>query len=279
MTLYQYPDYLMHYGVKGMRWGIRKKYYNESSMNSDRIIKKGSEYGNISFGKERFLNSKNSVYAYGHKDKNAYEGAYASNLTRNVLGGSPIKNTLRVNKDVKVASQKHAVDTFVEMYNKDPKGMSKSIAQAHAEVDLFNGIDRIRNYKARKIEKKFSKKGEDWLRTKGYEAFNQGLMSSKETKARDTYYEMLRKKGYGAVLDVNDVNNGSSKEPLIFINAKSDLTNVKHRQLNIDEIELANARYNYDQAKENRTLFNDLMYGDYYRAKSELKRVEKKYNK
>lgn len=39
------------------------------------------------------------------------------------------------------------------------------------------------------------------------------------------------------------------------------------------------ARYNYDQAKENRTLFNDLMYGDYYRAKSELKSVEKKYNK
>lgn len=194
MTLYQYPDYLMHYGVKGMRWGVRKKYYNESSMNSDRIIKKGSEYGNISFGKKRSLDSSNSVYVYGHKDKNAYEGAYANNIIRNVVDGSPIKNTLRVNKDIKVASQKHAVDTFVEMYNKDPKGMSKSIAQAHAEVDLFNGIDRIRNYKARKIEKKFSKKGEDWLRTKGYEAFNQGLMSSKETKARDTYYEMLRKR-------------------------------------------------------------------------------------
>lgn len=279
MTLYQYPDYLMHYGVKGMRWGVRKKYYNESSMNSDRIIKKGSEYGNISFGKKRSLDSSNSVYVYGHKDKNTYEGAYASDVIRNTIDGSPIKNTLRVNKDIKVASQKHAVDTFVEMYNKDPKGMSRSIARAHAEIDTFNKIDRIRNYKARKIEKKFSKKGEDWLRTKGYEAFNQGLMSSKETKARDTYYEMLRKKGYGAILDVNDVNSGSSKDPLIFINAKSDLTNVKHRQLNADEIELANARYNYDQAKENRTLANDLIYGDYHKAKSELKRVEKKYNK
>ena len=28
MTLYQYPDYLMHYGVKGMRWG-RRRYQNE----------------------------------------------------------------------------------------------------------------------------------------------------------------------------------------------------------------------------------------------------------
>ena len=26
MTLYQYPDYLMHYDIKGMRWGHRKKY-------------------------------------------------------------------------------------------------------------------------------------------------------------------------------------------------------------------------------------------------------------
>lgn len=22
--MYQYPDYLMHYGIKGMRWGVRK---------------------------------------------------------------------------------------------------------------------------------------------------------------------------------------------------------------------------------------------------------------
>lgn len=28
MDYYQYPDYLMHYGVRGMKWGVRKKYYN-----------------------------------------------------------------------------------------------------------------------------------------------------------------------------------------------------------------------------------------------------------
>lgn len=23
--MYQYPDYLMHYGVPGMKWGVRKR--------------------------------------------------------------------------------------------------------------------------------------------------------------------------------------------------------------------------------------------------------------
>lgn len=26
MTVYQYPNYLMHHGIKGMKWGVRKKY-------------------------------------------------------------------------------------------------------------------------------------------------------------------------------------------------------------------------------------------------------------
>ena len=26
MTFYQYPDYMYHHGVKGMKWGVRKEY-------------------------------------------------------------------------------------------------------------------------------------------------------------------------------------------------------------------------------------------------------------
>lgn len=30
--MYQYPDYLMHYGVPGMKWGVRKKDYSSTSV-------------------------------------------------------------------------------------------------------------------------------------------------------------------------------------------------------------------------------------------------------
>ena len=40
--MYQYPDYLMHYGVKGMRWGVRraKKKAERLDRKDERYVKK-----------------------------------------------------------------------------------------------------------------------------------------------------------------------------------------------------------------------------------------------
>lgn len=35
-----YPDYLIHYGVKGMKWGVRKKYYTKGGSYTAKGLKK-----------------------------------------------------------------------------------------------------------------------------------------------------------------------------------------------------------------------------------------------
>lgn len=266
---------LVHFGVKGMKWGVHKKYYKEY-MDSDRTLKKGFSIQNISSNKKRDISKNKPVYgAHTEHDKNAYAGSYASSI--NWRGDKAYKNTLVLTKNIKIPSQKKAVDLFMEVYKKDPAGMANSIGKAYAELDYFNKFAKIRDYNAKRISKKFINKGEDWVQNKGYLMFNQSMMAPKEGKARNKYYDLLMKKGYDAISDVNDVQTGyGSDDPIIFINPKKTMKNVKSRELNTDEVELANARYEYDEAVKQKGIIDTLFYGQYREAKRNLKRVEKK---
>ena len=277
MWQYNYSNELYHYGVKGMKWGVRKKYY-KSYMDRDRIIKRGTSIQNISKNEARDLNRNSPVYgAYTKHDRNAYQGNYASMI--NMMGDKAIKNDLALIKDVKIPSQKKAVETFMELYKKDPKGIAESIGKAHSELTAFNGVDKIRNWKAKQIANKFAKKGENWVKEKGYLLFNQSMMSTEEDRARTEYYKLLSKKGYDAISDINDVQNSyRSDDPIIFINPKSTLKTLKTRELDMTDIEIANARYRYDEALKDKGIVDTLFVGEYRDAKKNLRKVEKKYN-
>ena len=267
----------MHYGVKGMKWGVRKKYYT-SSMTSDRTLTRGSEYQNISRNRARDLSANNPVYtSHTDADNNAYAGRYADGMK--FLGDTPYSNTLVLNKDIKMPSQEKAAKMFLEMYKQDPKGVSDSIGRAYADLDYLHGISKYRDWNANRISKKFRTKGEDWVVHKGYLTFNQTLMSEDKYIARTKYFDSLMKHGYDALLDVNDIQTGyGTKDPIIFINPKSSMSVKKSVPLTNSEIELATARYNYDQAVRNRKSFDNIVNLDsnYRSAKKYLKQVEKK---
>lgn len=275
MVVLERKGALRHFGVKGMRWGVRKKYY-KTYMDSDRTLGKDFQIQNVSTNEKRDLSRNAPVYgAHTEHDRNAYAGHYANNITW--YGDRAYVNNLVLKKDVKIPSQKKSVDLFMELYNSDPVGVSKSIGRAYAELDYFHGIAKIMNYNANRISKKFTNKGEEWVRNEGYLLFNQSMMATKESQTRTRYYDLLLKKGYEAINDINDVQHYGSDDPIIFINPKKTLKEVESRELTVKEIEIANARYQYDEALKEKGIVDTMLYGQYREAKKNLKRVNKKY--
>lgn len=274
--------YLKHYGVKGMKWGVRKKYY-KSHMDSDRTFKKGSKFHNVSSNSARDVDSSNTIYGFHTKhDRNVYAGHYANSMR--TMNEKPIINDLVAKTDIKIPSQKKAVSIFSEVYKKDPKKMSDSIGKAYADLSWFGNIKKFRNWNANrisnKIQKNVQKKGDDYLKTKGYLLFNQSLTNSRYFSAKSAYYKKLMDHGYNALSDVNDVQTGyGSDDPIIFIKPNKTLKNVKSTALSESEIDLALARYDYEEALKNNRIVDTLFLRETAKAKKNLKRVEKRQQK
>ena len=236
---------LVHYGVKGMKWGIRKdKYESNEHFQKGYELKKGDVIQNISVNTPRTVR-KGYTPIYGavtKKDKANYKGFYS-----NWLGGDKIyDNALIVNKNLKVASQKDAADEFAKMISEDTKGYGKALAKAGAGQTipslLFAPLGAIRRHS---IAKKYREAGEDWVKKEGYAKFNQLMNTDDKNYApiREKYFKRLSDKGYGAIFDTNDVNTDYADEPIILINPSRDVVNGKSVVLSQNDIDNAFSEY------------------------------------
>lgn len=77
-----YPDYLMHYGVKGMKWGHRKRYYDASGNLNARGIKKYAQKG---YAQDSYNSNKTRAGKVYDKVTNAhnYGGKMMYNMSSN----------------------------------------------------------------------------------------------------------------------------------------------------------------------------------------------------
>lgn len=233
---------LYHWGIKGMRWGVRRYQNKDGSLTpagkkryeiEDRpardydktVISKGSTVQRVS--KNATENDTGRTYISFKKLDNLNYEAMAGedvlywtanydpdrvNDSRYTNNGFKIK--LKVTDDIIAPSYNESIDAFV-----------KSVANVPLDeltTRVFGTKDDKRSPYA---VQQFKKNTElfvndmqhittDECRKRAYDAYSKTLMTSKENQK--AFFDELEKRGYNAVIDQNDIKNGFDSPVIVF---------------------------------------------------------------
>ncbi len=238
--------YLEHFGVKGQRWGVRK----EQPGSKDIVLKKGSKSYNISMNKPRSTAGK--VYsAHDKADVLNYRVNYASTLKMYKETNKVFTNTFTVKKDIKVAGRDAQVKAFKNLWEKDKKVFAKVLAQTEADAK-FSAAVMKKVFKQDRRDKYFNRymdKGESWVDKKGADVFTQRLgVRGLKSPAKTAYFDYMKSRGYSAVVDLNDLKNYGSREPILIFNGNDSLGNRVSKEFTSADVQKATDAY-YNQKK------------------------------
>jgi hypothetical protein len=259
---------LIHFGVKGMKWGVRKKrpdeearkkYFKELKRGEysteGRVIKKGEKLQNVSAGQAVGIGDRRVFVSRTAKDNAQYRSTYARTLQVMSDNAALHTNTLVATKNLKVASEKAAYDAFKKMYDKDPAGMTRALAMSYEGLSrTMLGMSDVPDTKL--IDSKaraYSKKGEDWVRTKGYDLFTTGTGTDMLPRdIADRYYTNLAREGYHAVRDHTDVRAKMADDPIVILRPKGSVALKDTVPLTEADIKLARSHYKEHNRAERR---------------------------
>jgi hypothetical protein len=191
--------FLAHYGVKGMKWGIRKKRaYNFLVREDSFLLKKGSNIHRMTTNK----NEENKGHAYAsftEKDVRHYQKSVVSWITEAANAGEEVAvfdMTMKVKKDLISPSEKTKVKTFIKLME-DPNIQEEIMKSTERTIDTDQ-----KEFRFVKLSKKVQDLGLPPDVANIYSAFSMGLYPS--SKLRDSFFSELKSKGYNMIIDTED---------------------------------------------------------------------------
>jgi hypothetical protein len=213
---------------------------------TDQIVKADSTFQRIESQKKIFGSKNRNLHDSFYVTNNAYDNKnYADafgNQKKNYYGKA-YKLNIKATSDIKIASQRKAQDTLVDLMRND------KTFQSNASVSDFTrdlrGNHRVPQKYVDQI--KDGKKVPRHIIRRIYDNYNSNLVGKPidkiEDTSRKTFYNALKKQGYGGIQDINDLkwSNLRGKNPLIIF----DKSKTK-----VDEI--VDITKNMSNSKENK---------------------------
>lgn len=255
-------DFLAHYGVKGMKWGVRKEHYREyhpvatvdtanniakrqmANVNMVRYMAKGRGIQERRKFDEQWYNSLSTGKEYidkGHDLSRVVRG-----VDGNAMSGYMYVSQLKSDHDMYTAT----IPAFTNGF-KAGKRQYHSAYQVSMETKKRLAMPSAKERVDTFIEQLQTKDGQQWLKDNGYkdeihelnakqvglkyyDRFNK-YAGNKDVKFNTTYFNAVKSKGYDALIDDNDAGIWS-KKPTILLNAKGSVKITNVRQLSANEI-------------------------------------------
>lgn len=254
---------LAHYGVKGMKWGVRKKEEPakrrntpDSEKGAHRVkteahyLAKGKTQAEAERLADRRIKTEKVLLAVGAVTVTAAAAYVGSQMVQKRFSGVDLAEG-SILKNVNALGDKQDYDRrlYTTINDSDSKkyrgmlAMSLRVQGTKAGVSTtiyessLKATERIKapsHRQAEKLYKEFSK-GSAKLKYTPYKEFNVSLVNAGDDQKR--FYDFMKSKGFNAVLDSNDqfISGYNTKKPLIIFNAKSSTVEAGRRIVSEEE--------------------------------------------